>query len=97
MTQDLRGNVERIGRFLGKSLPAETLDAITEHCTFANMKTNPMANLGYVFYDQDGPDVFMRKGRGECAAVERNRDLFSWATISRGGACHVPYFFFWSG
>jgi len=63
MKRDLRGNVERIGRFLGKSLPAETLDAITEHCTFANMKTNPMANLGYVYYDQDGPSNFMRKGK----------------------------------
>ncbi|XP_038066234.1 sulfotransferase 1C2-like [Patiria miniata] len=44
LKRDLRGNVERVSKFLGKDLPAETLDAITDHCTFANMKKNPMAN-----------------------------------------------------
>ncbi|XP_038057704.1 sulfotransferase 1A1-like [Patiria miniata] len=65
MKRDLRGNVERISRFLGKDLSAEKLDAITEHCTFANMKKNPMANLEGLFDKsalKEGA-AFMRKGK----------------------------------
>ncbi|XP_038066033.1 sulfotransferase 1A1-like [Patiria miniata] len=62
MKRDLRGNVEKISQFLGKRLSAETLDAITEHCTFANMKKNPMANLDYMFAQEEKPVAFMRKG-----------------------------------
>ncbi|XP_038066844.1 sulfotransferase 1A1-like [Patiria miniata] len=65
MKRDLRGNVEKISRFLGKDFPAETLNAITEHCTFANMKTNLMANNNAVFEKREIPEgmSFMRKGK----------------------------------
>ncbi|XP_022100048.1 sulfotransferase 1A1-like [Acanthaster planci] len=62
MKQDLRGNVERVSKFLGKNLSAETLDAITDHCSFANMKKNPMANLGTMLGHDESQGVFMRKG-----------------------------------
>ncbi|XP_038065189.1 sulfotransferase 1A1-like isoform X2 [Patiria miniata] len=68
MKRDLRGIVEQTSQFLGKNFSAETLDAITEHCTFANMKKNPMANQDSVFalpVDEKTGDKasFMRKGK----------------------------------
>ncbi|XP_038065186.1 sulfotransferase 1C2-like [Patiria miniata] len=68
MKRDLRGIVEQISQFLGKNLSAERLDAITEHCTFANMKKNPMANPDTLIENAGGQDTgekasFMRKGK----------------------------------
>ena len=63
MSQDLRENVEKISRFLGKNLSAETLDAITEHCSFANMKKNPMTNPDTLMGSEEKPNsTFMRRG-----------------------------------
>ncbi|XP_022100016.1 sulfotransferase 1A1-like [Acanthaster planci] len=62
MKQDLRGNVEKISKFLGKNLSAETLDTITEHCSFAKMKNNPMASLDSILRHDKSQGVFMRKG-----------------------------------
>ena len=66
--QDLRGNVEKISKFLGKDLSAEKLDAITDHCTFANMKKNPMTNPDNLSVPTrsdpaDATPSFMRKGK----------------------------------
>ncbi|XP_033631081.1 sulfotransferase 1C2-like [Asterias rubens] len=65
MKRDLRGNVEKISKFLGKDFSNETLDAITDHCTFANMKKNPMTQLDSLFAKLNLPDSmsFMRKGK----------------------------------
>ncbi|XP_038064924.1 sulfotransferase 1 family member D1-like [Patiria miniata] len=68
LKRDLRGNVETISKFLGKDLPAEALDAITDHCTFANMKKNPMANPDSLYGNPEpAPGAtqapFMRKGK----------------------------------
>ncbi|XP_022100034.1 sulfotransferase 1A1-like [Acanthaster planci] len=62
MKQDPRGYVEKISKFLGKNLSAETLDAITEHCSFANMKNNPMANPDSMLRHDESQGAFMRKG-----------------------------------
>ncbi|XP_038064996.1 sulfotransferase 1A1-like [Patiria miniata] len=64
LKRDLRGNVEKVSKFLGKDMPAETLDAITDHCTFANMKKNPMANPDSILADTAPREgSFMRKGK----------------------------------
>ncbi|XP_022089834.1 sulfotransferase 1A1-like [Acanthaster planci] len=65
MKKDLRGTVEKISRFLDKNLSNETIDAITEHCTFSNMKNNKMAQLDSLFDKKDLPEgsSFMRKGK----------------------------------
>ncbi|XP_022099268.1 sulfotransferase family cytosolic 1B member 1-like isoform X1 [Acanthaster planci] len=64
LKKDLRAKVEQISRFLGKDLPAETLDAVTEHCTFANMKENPMTNPDTLYAPRDKLEsTFMRKGK----------------------------------
>ena len=66
--KDARGIVEKISRFLGKDLSPETLDAITEHCSFDNMKTNPMTNMDSLFSGnaderkEKQPSTFFRKG-----------------------------------
>ncbi|XP_022101811.1 estrogen sulfotransferase-like isoform X2 [Acanthaster planci] len=61
---DLRGNVEKICNFLGKDLSAASLDAITQHCSFTAMKSNPMAHIDLIFDRQGLPEdvTFMRKG-----------------------------------
>ncbi|XP_022099216.1 estrogen sulfotransferase-like, partial [Acanthaster planci] len=69
--EELKRNVEKISNFLGKHLSAETLDAITEHCTFANMKKNPMSSPDIFFgppksatnSGADSATSFMRKGK----------------------------------
>ncbi|XP_038065347.1 sulfotransferase 1C2-like [Patiria miniata] len=64
LKRDLRGNVEIISRFLGKALSAKTLDDITEHCSFDNMKSNPMTNPDYLLSTDERPGCsFMRKGK----------------------------------
>ncbi|XP_033631084.1 sulfotransferase 1A1-like [Asterias rubens] len=67
MKNDLRGTVKQISEFLGKSFSDEILDAITDHCTFENMKKNPMANPDTMIKEFLGKDIpdgqsFMRKG-----------------------------------
>ncbi|XP_038075385.1 sulfotransferase 1C2-like [Patiria miniata] len=63
--KDLRGTVQRISNFLGKSFSDDVIDDITDHCTFENMKKNPMTNpdtlLHKIFGEQEGRS-FMRKG-----------------------------------
>ncbi|KAM9374069.1 sulfotransferase 2B1-like [Phaethornis superciliosus] len=62
--QDLCGTAQRIGTFLGCPLGPETLRALGEHCSFASMRDNTMAN-----YTLIPPEImdhsqgrFMRKG-----------------------------------
>ncbi|XP_022099260.1 estrogen sulfotransferase-like [Acanthaster planci] len=63
LKRDLRGSVEKISKFLGKDFSAATLDAITEHCTFANMKKNPMSNPDSIWVPAEAATSFMRKGK----------------------------------
>ncbi|XP_038066235.1 sulfotransferase 1C2-like [Patiria miniata] len=64
LKRDLRRNVEIISRFLGKALSAKTLDDITKHCSFYNMKSNPMTNPDYLYASDERPGYsFMRKGK----------------------------------
>uniref|UniRef100_A0A8C2G0Z6 Sulfotransferase n=1 Tax=Cyprinus carpio TaxID=7962 RepID=A0A8C2G0Z6_CYPCA len=61
---DLKGSVEKIAKFLGKSLSPDVTEKITEHCVFKNMKQNKMSSLSLVpeeYMDQK-KSVFLRKG-----------------------------------
>lgn len=64
--QDLRGTAQRLSAFLGCALAPETLGALEQHCSFASMRDNTMAN-----YTLIPPEImdhsqgrFMRKGEG---------------------------------
>ena len=63
MKKDVRSVIVRICRFLDTKLEKETIDAILDHTSFANMKNNPMVN--YEFFK--GMDLsqsgFMTKGQ----------------------------------
>ncbi|XP_056326057.1 sulfotransferase 2B1-like [Danio aesculapii] len=64
MIQDLKASVEKIATFLGKSLSAEVMEKIADHCVFKNMKQNKMSNYSLVpeeFMDQKKSE-FLRKG-----------------------------------
>ncbi|XP_052468243.1 sulfotransferase 2B1-like [Carassius gibelio] len=64
MILDLKGSVEKIAKFLGKSLSPEMMENITKHCVFKNMKQNKMSNLSLVpeeYMDQKKSE-FLRKG-----------------------------------
>ncbi|KAH1171433.1 sulfotransferase 1C2-like isoform X1 [Mauremys mutica] len=62
--QDLRGEIQKVGRFLGRELPEPVLETIVERTSFESMRENPMANYStlppFVFDHAVSP--FMRKG-----------------------------------
>ena len=70
--QDLKGSVEQVAKFLGYSFSDDVINAIVDHCTFANMKKNPMCNPDSIINmfldasnvpkDAPPPTSFMRKG-----------------------------------
>ncbi|XP_072042744.1 sulfotransferase 1C2-like [Amphiura filiformis] len=49
MKRDLRGVVQKTADFLGYKLSSDVIDKITDHCTFENMKSNPMTNPDTLF------------------------------------------------
>ncbi|XP_065109599.1 sulfotransferase 2B1-like isoform X2 [Paramisgurnus dabryanus] len=64
MIADLKGSVEKIAKFLGKSLSQEVIEKIADHCVFKNMKQNKMSNFSMVpeeIMDQK-KSAFLRKG-----------------------------------
>lgn len=69
--QDLKGSVSRIAQFLEKSLDAEVIEKIADHCLFKNMKKNNMSNYSTVpkeFLDQT-KTKFLRKGVFLCKYI----------------------------
>ncbi|XP_016141590.1 sulfotransferase family cytosolic 2B member 1-like [Sinocyclocheilus grahami] len=64
MITDLKGSVEKMAKFLGKSLSQDVMEKIADHCVFKNMKQNKMSNFSLVpeeYMDQKRSE-FMRKG-----------------------------------
>ncbi|XP_067881744.1 amine sulfotransferase-like isoform X2 [Heterodontus francisci] len=61
MKLDLRTSIQKICDFLGKELDDEKLDTVVKHCTFKNMKMNPMANYENV-ENKNASGAFLRKG-----------------------------------
>lgn len=57
--------MEKVSKFLGKSLSPDVTEKIADHCVFKNMKQNKMSNLSLVpeeYMDQKKSE-FMRKGK----------------------------------
>lgn len=64
MIKDLKGSVQKLSCFLGKSLSEDVIEKIARHCVFQNMKQNKMSNYSLVpseFFDQRKSE-FLRKG-----------------------------------
>ena len=63
MKEDIRSVIERICRFLNKTLKPRLIEAIIDHTSFAKMKTNSMVNYEFfgagMNFSESG---FMRKG-----------------------------------
>lgn len=63
--KDLRSMVEKLSEFLETDLDATAIDAIVDHCTFDNMKSNKMVNREKLpisdLFDMS-KSKFMRKG-----------------------------------
>lgn len=63
---DLKANVLKIAKFLGKSLTDDQIDTIVCHTSFNEMKNNPMANYshgGAAIKMPDSITDFLRKGK----------------------------------
>ncbi|XP_065450199.1 sulfotransferase 1C4-like isoform X1 [Chrysemys picta bellii] len=62
--KDPRGEIQKVGRFLGRELPEPVLETIVEHTSFESMRENPMANYSTVppFILDHAVSPFMRKG-----------------------------------
>ena len=50
--KDLKGTVENIAQFLERSLSDDVIDKVVDHCTFANMKKNPMASVDSILKEE---------------------------------------------
>ncbi|XP_009330077.1 PREDICTED: sulfotransferase family cytosolic 1B member 1 [Pygoscelis adeliae] len=64
LKEDLRQEIAKVARFLGRELPEAALDTITQHTSFETMRDNPTTNYSTVpshLMDQ-GISPFMRKG-----------------------------------
>uniref|UniRef100_A0A673VND2 Sulfotransferase n=1 Tax=Suricata suricatta TaxID=37032 RepID=A0A673VND2_SURSU len=64
MKENPKREIQKILKFVGRSLPEETVDFITQQTSFKEMKKNPMANYTTVPPDLMDQNVsaFMRKG-----------------------------------
>ncbi|XP_062955817.1 sulfotransferase 1A1 [Cynocephalus volans] len=64
MKENPKREVQKILEFVGRSLPEETVDFITQHTSFKEMKENPMTNYSTVPFDlmDHSVSAFMRKG-----------------------------------
>jgi hypothetical protein len=77
--QDLRGGIERVARFLGKSLSEDQLEKLTQHLTFENLSKNSAVNKedGKTSGSFNENGQFMRKGngnkRGNSRLISQNR------------------------
>uniref|UniRef100_A0A8C8S9J0 Sulfotransferase n=1 Tax=Pelusios castaneus TaxID=367368 RepID=A0A8C8S9J0_9SAUR len=62
--KDPRGEIRKMGQFLGRELPESVLEEIVQHTSFENMRENPMANYSTVpsFIMDQAVSPFMRKG-----------------------------------
>ncbi|NXD87946.1 ST2B1 Sulfotransferase, partial [Halcyon senegalensis] len=62
--QDLRGTAQRLSTFLGVPLAPATLEALEQHCSFAAMRDNTMANYSLIPSEimDHSQGRFMRKG-----------------------------------
>ncbi|XP_076193055.1 sulfotransferase 1B1-like isoform X2 [Aptenodytes patagonicus] len=64
LKEDLRREIAKVARFLGRELPEAALDTVTQHTSFEAMRDNPTTNYSMVpshLMDQ-GISPFMRKG-----------------------------------
>ncbi|PIO34007.1 hypothetical protein AB205_0120680 [Aquarana catesbeiana] len=64
MEQDIRSNVVKICKFLGKDLDDAAIDSVVEHSSFKAMKANNMSNYSTVpneIFNKD-QGSFYRKG-----------------------------------
>lgn len=62
MKQDLPAQVRKIGSFLGKTLSPRAVEAITAHCSFQSMRTNPFTNREGDPIMDSSISPFLRKG-----------------------------------
>ncbi|XP_023227898.1 estrogen sulfotransferase-like [Centruroides sculpturatus] len=66
LQRDMKGCIEKIATFLGKSLSEDEINRIKDHCCFINMSQNPSVN--YEHWENLGirkknSEKFMRKGK----------------------------------
>ncbi|XP_029648302.1 sulfotransferase 1C4-like [Octopus sinensis] len=62
MKKNLTKSVEELAKFLGRSLSHQNVDDIVKHCSFENMKTNPMTNHEDVYSINKNISPLLRKG-----------------------------------
>lgn len=83
--KDIKGNIMKIAKFLGKSLTNNEIENIAEHCSFHSMSKNPTVN--YQHWDDLGirnknESKFMRKGQvgdwKNYLSSDMNEDMNSW-------------------
>jgi len=86
---DLSQVVRKVCSFLKKDLSEKQVEAIVEHCSFSQMRSNPMTNASKMGRIK-GEGKFMRKGQvGDWAnyfSKEQNQRMESWITENMDGS-----------
>lgn len=62
LKKDLRKEIERIAKFLGKDFSEKTMQDIVAESTFKSMKENPMTNCEDIPVFDNSISTFIRKG-----------------------------------
>lgn len=73
--QDLRGEIEKISKFLGKTLTNEQLTKLTEHLRFDNFAKNETVNLDF------GKELGFMKNSGNFIRKGKRLFKYSWAHV----------------
>jgi len=89
MHSDLSEVVRKVGSFLSKDLSKKQVEAIVEHCSFRQMRSNPMTNASKMERIK-GEGKFMRKGQvGDWTnyfSKEQNQRMEDWITENTEGS-----------
>ncbi|EMP24432.1 SAGA-associated factor 29 like protein [Chelonia mydas] len=92
--KDPRGEIQKVGRFLGRELPEPVLETIVGHTSFESMRENPMANYSTLptFVMDQAVSCFIRKGSHRtpplilfplCPQEERSRSEHNLVNIQK--------------
>ena len=79
--KDLKGTVEKLAQFLGRSLSEDDIAKVVDHCTFANMKKNPMTSPDSITKHK----IAKRENKPEEQLMEENKLNKSAKSFMRKG------------
>ena len=75
--KDLKCTVEKLAQFLGRPLIEDDIAKVVDHCTFANMKKNPMTSPDSIAKDK-WEKIAKRENKSAEQLMEENKSAQSF-------------------